>query len=81
MIPSICYYTPARTMIVRAMLLHPCMHSDLRPTGSVHANWILHKQWCVITLFLVEAMLWQLHLCNNNREHAERISTVIMEAD
>ena len=28
MIPSICYYTPARTMIVRAMLLHPCACND-----------------------------------------------------
>ena len=32
-------------------------------------------------LFPVEAMLWQLRMHNNDHEHADRIRTVILEAD
>ena len=42
----------------------------------------VHKQECVVmNLFPVEAMLWQLCMHNNDHEHADRTSTVILEAD
>ena len=76
------------------MLLHPSMcylqltstkPDGHRPKGMVLVNRILHKQGCVIKkLFLVEAMLWKLHMRNNNHKHVNRIRrccTVILEAD
>ena len=58
----------------------------LRLEGVVLVNRILHKQGCVIrNLIPVEAMFWQLCMCNNDHEHVAQIrrccTTVTLKAD